>query len=88
MNSCKKLGTKEISLAKLVTFERSDKSRRLALGFAAKRPSHQNRLVASVPRNSCRLFGNFRKVGIRSYADANFFNRLRLVFVLHCSSMQ
>ena len=83
MNSCKRLGTTGINLAKLVTFVRSDESRPPALCFAARRPSHQNRLVASVPRNFCQLFGNFRKVGILSPTDSNFFNRLRVVFVLH-----
>jgi len=85
MNSWKRLGTTGISLVKLVTFVRSDESRPAASGFAARRPSHQNRLVDSVQRNSCQLFGNFRKVGILSRTDSNFFNRLRLVFVLHCS---
>jgi hypothetical protein len=33
-------------------------------------------------RNLYRTFGNFRKVGILSSADSNFFNRLRLVCVL------
>src|SRR5215813_9119729 len=39
MNSCKRLGTTGINLAKLVTFVRSDESRPPALCFAARRPS-------------------------------------------------
>src|SRR5262245_58803478 len=43
----------------------------------------KNRLVAFVHRNSFQLFGNFRKVGILLPTDSNFFNRLRLVLLLH-----
>gem|GEM_PF-4626194 len=48
----------------------------------------KNRLVAFVQRNSFQLFGNFRKVGILLPTDSNFFNRLRLVLLLHCFSMR
>src|SRR5262249_36516560 len=48
----------------------------------------KNRLVAFVQRNSCQLFGNFRKLGILSSTDSNFFKGLRLVHLLHCFSMR
>ena len=46
-------------------------------------PEQRQKRIHGAAINPCRIFGNFRKVGILSSTDSNFFNRLRLVSVLH-----